>query len=160
MIGFKDYLEDINRKELIEAELFFLFGEENTVNEIHNSIIGALLKLNKRVASTFTKILNKDESAIADITDIGRHEFLNFLLMLDQGTLHIMSNLIHTIDAWTGWGLWEEFHRRTSDAEVNIKELILLLRDIEEDIKVKYNKKESKKIMVVIKTLEHQLKGR
>ena len=151
---------EVNRKEhntKVSEELIYLV--ESGLNIHHkDNIISSLQKLSKQIARAFSAYFAGDEEKSKELfLHIGRQELLKFLLLLDLGTLHIISNILHTIDAWTGWEIWHEVEGLLTNANDNIEHFIELMNNIEDDIKIKYNKKVAKKVISTLSTLRHQL---
>ena len=83
---------------------------------------------------------------------ISKEDVIDFLLKLDQATLHIVTGPIHFIEAVTGWHIWAAVHK-VRDVSKDIlqkgKDIISKLKDISQDLEgsgKKYIEKVSKSV--------------
>lgn len=61
-------------------------------------------------------------------TKIKKEEVINFLYMLDQATLHLVTGPLHMIEALTGWHIGADLHKATSATQA-IKSAVKELED-------------------------------
>lgn len=52
---------------------------------------------------------------------IEKHELIDFLLRLDQATLHLVTGPLHLIDALTGWHIWADIKHHAEETGHKIK---------------------------------------
>jgi len=74
---------------------------------------------------------DKDELK-AVIRTIKKEDVLDFLLKLDQATLHLITGPLHFIEAVTGWHLWAALNKANSkvkDVAAKIKSAIAAVKD-------------------------------
>jgi hypothetical protein len=129
---FKQLKEDLNKVEFNTAEyqaamikLSYVLEHSDTLNEnveyVAEAVNDTLKKFGLHVAkgkgliSYFAKFatgagkliiaaLKGDGEAVAEISNsVKKEDVIDFLLKLDQATLHLVTGPIHMIDAITGW---------------------------------------------------------
>jgi hypothetical protein len=70
---------------------------------------------------------------------VTKGDILDFLLRLDQASLHLLTGPIHFIDAITGWHLWSNVKETTSDFTSRIKQafytMVQTLKELPNEVK-------------------------
>lgn len=94
-------------------------------------LIGYFKSAGKGIAKIMIAAIKGDTDGIkAVMKTVKKGDVLDFLLKLDQATLHIITGPIHTIEAVTGWHIWAavEKAKEVSTAAIDkIKNAILTI---------------------------------
>jgi len=83
---------------------------------------------------------------------ISKEDIIDFLLKLDQATMHLITGPIHMIEALTGWHIWAAVHKVRNTAKDIVqkgKDIINKLKDVATDLEgsgKKYIEKVSKSV--------------
>ena len=137
MQTFKDY----NTTKFIECELLAITMLENSDDLLVEGKLDSVLKkaglsIHKKkgliqyltqagvvMTKFFVAVLKGDKQTLKKLanTEIKKEEVVNFLLQLDQATLHLITGPIHMKDAITGWHIGADLH---TDISSSVKELI------------------------------------
>lgn len=102
-----------------------------------NGLIQVALKSGKVMAQFIYYALKAaagNEEAKAKVkelanTEIKKEDVLDFLLKLDQATLHVVTGPIHMIDSLTGWHIWANVHKKAQSSLKKAKEALSALMD-------------------------------
>jgi len=100
-----------------------------------SGLIDYLIKGGRGVGKLILAAMKKDKQGVKDIlSSVDKTDVLDFLLKLDQATLHIVTGPIHFIDAVTGWHLWAEIKNKSSVAADAVKEFLAHLKRAKENL--------------------------
>jgi hypothetical protein len=70
-------------------------------------LLDYILKAGKTFYNLFKAAMMKDKKKVKEIlnTEISKEDLMDFILKLDQSTLHLLTGPLHFIEAVTGWHL-------------------------------------------------------
>lgn len=144
-MNFREYTElDMRFAALIHiAENFDSLNEEDLTESVlkklglhaHKSkgILAYIKSFTSGAGKVFLHMIKGDlKKAKAVIQEVGKEDILDFLLKLDQGTLHLITGPIHAIDAWTGWHIWAAVKTRVDQGAsltAIVKDAIVKVKD-------------------------------
>lgn len=118
-------------------------------HKAHGGLIGMLGKVGKTMAKFFwhaMKAATGDEESKKIVKQIANKEIkkedvIDFLLKLDATTIHLISGIIHTIEALTGWhigaNIKHDIENVTHRAKEAIDILINVSKTVSDDVKKK-----------------------
>lgn len=103
-------------------------------------LIGHLISAGKGIAQLFLAAIRNDRDSMKTIIkSIKKEDVIDFLLKLDQATIHIVTGPIHFIDAVTGWELWANVNQAATlsiqslkKAADNIRKAVSIITDIKQ----------------------------
>lgn len=156
---FKDYVDMEERVQLSENASLLLelamFADSGILYEgaksdkllktfglsVHKSdkgILKILAKSSKTMKDVFVlaiKAARGDEEAKVKLksllgTKITRSDIVDFILRLDQMTLHLITGPIHVIDSLTGWHIWTDYEENSKGLKSAVKKAIAELERI------------------------------
>lgn len=154
MIQFLEYIDNDYQETLSEG-ILDKFGLSAKKED------GGLIKIVKDagllMAKLFAAALKGDKETVKEIanTEIKKEDVLNFLLKLDQATLHLLTGPIHSIEAITGWTIWTKVDKTTSTTISTIKDATKYIKDRVSNI----NDKAAKKIHAAASAIEKLAKA-
>lgn len=102
-------------------------------------LISILKNVGKHISKTIILAIKayakKDDKSKEDLRvhinkRVSKQEMLDFILRLDQLTLHAITGPIHMIDALTGWHLAADLHSASKTDVVKVKTAIKTLGDV------------------------------
>lgn len=114
MIQFMEYVDNDFQETLSEGLL-------DKIGLSAHKGDGGLLKIVKNAGITMVKLFaavikgDKETAKAIANTEIKKEDVIDFLLKLDQATLHILTGPIHTLEAITGWHIWAKVSKHASD---------------------------------------------
>ena len=91
------------------------------------------------------------------ISSVTKEEVLDFLLKLDQATLHLVTGPIHFIDAITGWHIGAAIKHSTQKSISVLKQIWEYLKNLKEKIPQIFSMKKQQKILQRISQIENSL---
>lgn len=96
-------------------------------------LINHLQAAGKGLYKIFVAAIRGDKEELkAVIKTIKKEDVLDFVLKLDQATLHLITGPLHFIEAVTGWHLWAAIHATHSkikDVAAKVKDAINAVKD-------------------------------
>lgn len=145
--------KQFHAEEIHQSLVEYLFILENDVNIFEDDMLmeGGIsdifsklgLKIHRRkgllqhlknagigVAKLVAFAIKKDKEGVKSVLKgLKKEDVLDFILKLDQATLHIITGPIHFIDAVTGFELWANVQDVASDAKSKIVDAVVKLKN-------------------------------
>lgn len=146
--GIKDKVMGFLTKAKISAKdlthhLGIHVGKSSGRGLIH-SLLASGLNISKVMIAAF-KAVNGNQDDKAKLKEainklkFKKEDLLDFLLRLDQATMHLITGPIHMIDAVMGWHIWADIKTQASNIGTRIKDafgnLIQTIKDLPSKIK-------------------------
>lgn len=131
---YTDLYEDVKSEILSRLTNYGLtFQDKSKINDVIKvlgfklsksngpTLIDLLIKSGKTLLEFFLAAIRGDKQKVKEManTKIKAEDVVNFILKLDEATLHILSAPLHTIEALTGWHL-----------SANIKKVATATKDV------------------------------
>lgn len=149
MKSLKTYIQTSEHYDDLIFEYVLLSTEENVLEEslndmikktglyIHKErgLIDYILKAGKTVGKLVVAAIKKDKKTIKSLmSDVEKSDVIDFLLKLDQATLHLVTGPIHFIDAVTGWFIWADVKSHMQSAEDAVKEFLASINRVKSQL--------------------------
>ncbi len=108
------------------------------------SLLASGMNISKVMIAAFQAVRGGDEekAALKDaITKlkVKKEDLLDFLLRLDQATLHLVTGPLHMIDAIMGWHIWADVKAQASNISTRVKDaftaMIQTIKDLPKKVK-------------------------
>lgn len=108
------------------------------------SLLASGMNISKVMIAAFKSVSGnqEDKAALKDAIinlKIKKEDLLDFLLRLDQATLHLVTGPLHVIDALMGWHIWADVKAQASNIATRIKDaftaMIQTIKDLPGNIK-------------------------
>ena len=178
---FKQYL---NEKTIIEQDLMLMVysmeqydlmneGQERLDEMSINDFLGKFgLKFHKEgpglidyvkdfakgIGKIFTAAVKGDKAEVKRIaTSITKEQVMDFLLKLDQATLHIITGPIHFVDAITGWDLWADIEKITKKGKDLLSDIWKALTELKNKVKKAFDPQRLTSLLAQITALEDMI---
>ena len=118
-----------------------------------DGLIQYLTKATVGTGQILLAAMKGDKKRVKEIASkLDRGTVLDFLLKLDQATLHVVTGPIHMIDAITGWHIGAEVKKKVGNAMHAIEKAI---KELKSHVSKVFNKMPEK--IEKVNELEHQL---
>ena len=124
----------------------------------HEGILDYIKKFSSVFGKVFLYIIKGDtEKAKELLKTLTRGDFIDFVLKLDLGTLHMLSEPLHMIAAWTGWDIEAVLGKLEDEAKNSIESLKQAVSNVKNKITTVFSGKKEKKLISYAKAIEHNL---
>lgn len=137
MIALKEMtLEEANElfegDVLVESKLHNILSKAGLHLGKSKGLIQYVLSFGKGIGQLVVAAIRGDKEKIKSLMDsVTKEDVIDFLLKLDQATLHLVTGPIHLIDSITGWHLWaavKSTAEKAGDVIVKIKQAIDIVK--------------------------------
>lgn len=113
---------------LVESKLHSMLSKAGLHLGKSKGLIQYVLGFGKGIGQLVVAAIRGDKEKIKSLMDsVTKEDVIDFLLKLDQATLHLVTGPIHLIDSITGWHLWaavKSTAEKAGDVIVKIKQAI------------------------------------
>lgn len=118
-------------------------------------LIGDLRSAGKGFFKFFVAVLRGDWETVKSMAnkEIKKEDVLDFILRLDQATLHILTGPIHSLEALTGWHIWANIKKASEKTKEVTSKVVSRVKDALEFIKSKVSSHPDPKAKTVFKAI-------
>lgn len=110
-------------------------------------LIGYLKSAGIGMSKLFIAAIKGDKEGIKKVmSSVKKGDVLDFLLKLDQATLHIITGPIHTLEAVTGWHIWAAVTKAQEISTAAIDKIKQAIQTISSNISQYVDSKRSAKV--------------
>ena len=89
----------------------------------------------KGTGKLFVAAVKGDKAEVMRIAaSVTKEQVLDFILKLDQATMHILTGPIHFVDAVTGWDLWANMEKLAKDGKDILVDIWNSLKELKKKI--------------------------
>jgi len=123
-----------------------------------NGLIDYFIGFTKNTGKLVLAAINNDRAEVKRIAGLlDRATVIDFLLKLDQVTLHLVTGPIHMIDAITGWHIGAAIEATAKKAGTIISDIWKYIKEIKAKIEGNFDKTKAKILLRNLNKLETSL---